>query len=292
MAHHSDRSAHTAHTAHTEPETLPPAVDLPVETCRVLGTRVGFTCEGPTAGLPLVLIHGVPGGAHDYRYLAPLLAESCRVYRLELPGFGTVVDADWPDYSPSGRASLVTAFTDALGVKEYAVLGHSAGGPAALATAALDHRRVRALILLASVGLRRHQGVPMPPTVLRGLMGLSHLPILRTLILRQARATYRKIRFPGSDRLSLRELRIHASHVTRYDFPFNRWAAATLRCPTLVAYAEDDHYLETAISEELIAAIPGARAARYATGGHNLQKTRARALAARILSLVGEQKPA
>ena len=80
----------------------------------VLGTELGFTDEGPAAALPVVTVAGVPGGVRDFRYLAPLLAERYRVLRLDLPGFGSVHDARWDDYSTSGRARLVAAFAEAM----------------------------------------------------------------------------------------------------------------------------------------------------------------------------------
>ncbi len=57
----------------------------------------------------------------------------------------------------------------------------------------------------------------------------------------------------------------------------------------LVAYARDDHMVETRISEELAAALPGARVLAFDSGGHNLQKTRAAELAqALVEELSGE----
>ena len=144
---------------------LPTPVDPPVETRAVLGTRVGYTSEGPSDGVPLLMVHGVPGNTRDFRYLAPLLAERCRVHRLELPGFGSNTRARWRDYSPWGRAELVLAFADAMGMELFAVLGHSIGGPVAILAAALRPERVAGLVAVASPGLRRHRGMFVSPRV-------------------------------------------------------------------------------------------------------------------------------
>ena len=45
--------------------------------------------------------------------------------------------------------------------------------------------------------------------------------------------------------------------------------------------------IEPAIPEELARRLPGARVIAFDEGGHNLQKTRARELAAAIRALVG-----
>jgi pimeloyl-ACP methyl ester carboxylesterase len=48
--------------------------------------------------------------------------------------------------------------------------------------------------------------------------------------------------------------------------------------PAFVAYARDDHLIETDLSEELARSLPGARVMVFDEGGHNLQKTRAEEL--------------
>jgi pimeloyl-ACP methyl ester carboxylesterase len=55
--------------------------------------------------------------------------------------------------------------------------------------------------------------------------------------------------------------------------------------PALVAYARDDHMIETSIAEELAASIPGARVLAFDDGGHNIQKTRADLLGAAIRAM-------
>lgn len=67
------------------------AADLPAPSDpvpRLISTVLGMvlvTEEGPAGG-PLVLCtHGTPGSRRDLRYLAPLLAERCRVVRVERP---------------------------------------------------------------------------------------------------------------------------------------------------------------------------------------------------------------
>ena len=47
----------------------------------------------------------------------------------------------------------------------------------------------------------------------------------------------------------------------------------------------DDHMIETEVTEELAAAVPGARVLAFDEGGHNIQKTRAVELGAAIRAL-------
>jgi pimeloyl-ACP methyl ester carboxylesterase len=269
-----------------ETPDLPEPSDPPVRFVSVLGTTVGYTEEGPTSGPRLLAVPGVPGGAPHFRYLAPVLAARLRVHRLELPGFGSNTGAVWHDYSPGGRAALVNGFAEAMGIRRFAVLGHSMGGPAAVATAALHPDRVTALALLASVGLRRHRGMVIPPPVARVLIELSRLPVLRGYMLRRVQAMYRKLGFPGTDELTPRLVRVHARHVAAMDFLRARTAARAVRCPAMVAWADDDPHIEPAIARELVDAIPKAEPVCFPTGGHDIQKFRAAELASVFLSLM------
>lgn len=61
------------------------------------GTQLHYISAG-TAGSPILLVHGWPETWWAFRKLIPLLAESHRVYALDLRGFGDSAngDAGWP----------------------------------------------------------------------------------------------------------------------------------------------------------------------------------------------------
>ncbi|RLB45589.1 MAG: hypothetical protein DRJ42_29605 [Deltaproteobacteria bacterium] len=266
---------------------LPSPVDAAVARYDVLGTQVGATSEGPEGTPAILMVHGVPGSTRDYRYLAPLLSRTLRVHRLDLPGYGAVRDAQWHDYSPDGRARLVVGVADALGLEEFAVVGHSMGGPAAIATAAMVPHRVTALIVLASVGVRRHRGMALSPAQAGVLRWAAGLPGVGRALLPKSRKIYRRMGFPNADTLTTRELRIDLANVMAIDFFAARRRAAAVRAPTLVAWAEDDRLVEPEIGQRLAVVIPDAETAAYPAGGHNIQKTRARELSEQITALVG-----
>jgi pimeloyl-ACP methyl ester carboxylesterase len=252
----------------------------------VLGTRVGTTTEGPEDAPAIFLVPGVPGTTRDYRYLAPLLSERLRVHRLDLPGYGSAAGASWHDYTPEGRARLVIAAADVLGAERFAVAGHSMGGPAAIATAAMVPHRITGLVTICSVGLRRHRGMALPPMGARALRHAATLPILGSAILRRSRKLYRKMRFPTADTMTRDELRRDLATVMGIDFLRARKRAEAVRAKALVAYALDDPLLEPEVEEELARTIPDAETAVYDTGGHNIQKHQARDLARRIIALL------
>jgi len=266
--------------------SLPEPVDAEVTLHDVLGTRVGATSEGPEGAPAVLLLHGVPGSTRDYRYLAPLLAPHLRVHRLDLPGYGAARDAVWHDYTPDGRARLIIALADAVGAERFAIAGHSMGGPAAIATAAMVPHRVSALIALASLGVRRHRGMLLPPAGAAALRHALGVPLLGGYLVAESKKAYRKMRFPTADTLSRRELEVDIENVMGIDFARARRRATSVRARTLVAWAEDDPMVEPTIGTELAAVIEGAETAAYPVGGHNIQKTQARDLARRILALL------
>ena len=100
----------------------------------------------------IVLVHGFGGDADRWLFTQQPLAESARVFAVDLPGHGQSTKAV-KDPSVTGMANTVIAFMDAVGITKARLIGHSLGGAIAL-RAALDHgARVTAIDLIAPAGL-------------------------------------------------------------------------------------------------------------------------------------------
>ncbi|GIF77868.1 alpha/beta fold hydrolase [Asanoa siamensis] len=90
--------------------------------------------------------HGTPNlGAPP----VPLLGEEIRWVSYDRPGYGTSTRTPGRDVSSAAR--YTTAIADLLGLDEFGVVGHSGGGPHALATAALLPDRVTAVVVGSSL---------------------------------------------------------------------------------------------------------------------------------------------
>jgi pimeloyl-ACP methyl ester carboxylesterase len=263
------------------PAPLPTSDPVPATLALPHGA-LAYVDEGPRDAPAVIAVHGIPGSIRDFRYLAPQLTAHVRFVRLELPGFGASTAADDAIDSLTGRARAVLAIADHLALRRFAILGHSMGGATALVLAGEHRDRVDHLLLIASVALSLHRGLGMTPGTYGLLARALGLPLVGPLLVRSAREEYRRRRFPGADDMDAAALRLQLRAIAATDFPRIRRLVAGALPETLLAYARDDHMIETWISEELARALPQARVVSFDEGGHNLQKTRAVELAAAI----------
>jgi pimeloyl-ACP methyl ester carboxylesterase len=97
------------------------------------------------AELAVVWFHGTPNLGEPPQPLFAAAAErGIRLVSYERPGYATSTERPGRDVASAARD--VAAVADALGIRRFAVLGHSGGGPHALACAALLPDRVVAAV--------------------------------------------------------------------------------------------------------------------------------------------------
>lgn len=119
-------------------------------------------------GMPFVLLHGGgPGASALANYRANLDAfEGYRLILPDQPGFGGSYrpsEADLDERSITEiTVDALTQVLDALGVHEYALLGNSLGGAAALGLAISQPERVKKLVLMAPGGGWLPTSTPLP----------------------------------------------------------------------------------------------------------------------------------
>lgn len=142
------------------------------ETARVNGLEMFYEVSGD--GEPLIVLHGAYMDVPSMGAIVPLLAETHRVYALEMQGHGRTPDIDRPITYPA-LADDVAAFMEAEGIERADVFGYSMGAGVGLQLAIRHPGKVDRLAL-ASVAFDARGWQPafaefiprMTPEMMRG----------------------------------------------------------------------------------------------------------------------------
>jgi len=112
--------------------------------------NIAYYEAGPSAGPPVVLLHGFPYDIHSYVDVAPMLAEAgCRVVVPYLRGYGPTRFRDAATPRSGEQAAIgadLLALMDALAIPRAVVAGYDWGGRAACVGAALWPERCAGLV--------------------------------------------------------------------------------------------------------------------------------------------------
>jgi pimeloyl-ACP methyl ester carboxylesterase len=92
-------------------------------------------------GPALILIHGLMGYSFSWRFTIPALAAHATVYAIDNLGAGLSTARDDMDCTIRATAERVLQFADALGIKDFDLLGTSHGGGVAIMMAAVCAER-------------------------------------------------------------------------------------------------------------------------------------------------------
>jgi pimeloyl-ACP methyl ester carboxylesterase len=111
--------------------------------------------SGPSAGEPVLLLHGWGSSARNMQAVAEALSASHRVYNLDLPGHGHSPAPPEPMGVPEHAALVARLLEEQVG-GPATLLGHSNGGRISLYMAGDDAMRhlVQRLILISPSGVR------------------------------------------------------------------------------------------------------------------------------------------
>jgi pimeloyl-ACP methyl ester carboxylesterase len=132
-------------------ETKPAEVTVPGgKILDLSGSALQVVDDGPRDASPIVLIHCFTCSINWWDRMRPLLTPSHRVIALDLLGHG---GSEKPDsgYSVPEQAELVAQVLSRLGVQDAEVVGHSLGGPVAIALAEQSPQLVDRLVLIDSI---------------------------------------------------------------------------------------------------------------------------------------------
>lgn len=141
-----------------------------------VGGREIHYVERPGDGVPVVMIHGLPGTHADFDRVLPHLA-GAHVISIDRPGFGWS-KGGWLPYQK--QIDLVHEMLTRMGLSPAILVGHSFGGTLALGVARRYPQDVAKMILVApgAGGTRSNTMDLLNAHYIR----FSQLPLLRTVI--------------------------------------------------------------------------------------------------------------
>ncbi|MGA8539310.1 MAG: alpha/beta fold hydrolase [Terriglobales bacterium] len=125
------------------------------------------------SGPPIILIHGLMGYAFSWRFTIPALAPHATIYAVDNLGAGLSPAREGIDCTVHATAKRVLQFADALGIRNFDLLGTSHGGGVAIMVASIcadrcaerNDRRLQRLILVAPVNPWSPHGKRFAPFV-------------------------------------------------------------------------------------------------------------------------------
>jgi pimeloyl-ACP methyl ester carboxylesterase len=272
------------------PAEMPPPgrrVELPDG----LGVNVIEKGEGP----PVVLVHGLPGSAYEWRNLQDELASrGRRVIAYDRVGYGR------SDGRPAGatydvddNAKDLLALLEALDLRDATVVGWSYGGATAIAAAKRDPSRIARLVLVGSAG----PGAPSnrPPALVRLLMSDPGLLWLRAVppAARGLRASVMNVAYSGQpipdwwmpvSNANFARPNTGRTYVGEMRAPGPRPGSEGLTLPMVIVHGDDDRLVPIAVGREHARRAPQAKLVVIAGGSHMLPVTHAPKLADEIVA--------
>jgi pimeloyl-ACP methyl ester carboxylesterase len=243
------------------------------------------------SGVPLLAVHG-SGGGHDQgmAFAAALAHQGIRV--IAMSRFGYLRTPMPADTSAAAQADAHVCLLDALGIRQAAVMGGSAGAPSALQMAIRHPDRVTALVLLVPLAykpaMQADSAPPLPAWVESTMLTLiesdflfwSALHVGRNPLIRTVLATPPELLsnvssseharvdamldniLPVSSRAAgLRSDSLVGKHLVAAPLE-------SISARTLVISARDDGYGTYASAKYNADRIPGAKFIGFETGGH------------------------
>jgi pimeloyl-ACP methyl ester carboxylesterase len=265
-------------------------------TTLVRNKRMGLSyLEGGT-GVPIVLLHGIPGSAFSWAAVGERLARRHRVVIPDLSGFGSS-DRPATDYYLEGQARHVRALLGSFDIGDFVLGGHDFGGPVALTMQRLFPKLpIRALVLSAT-NLFTDTYIPPPLRLARvpvlGAFAFAALAGNRLgLRLMYQSATRRKREVPWKHfrrhlTRSCVDLTRRIFHRSLADLKANYGAIEAwlprVDVPTLVLWGDRDPFFDVSVGLRSHRAIPGSILRVLEDTGHFVPEERPVDVAKEIL---------
>ncbi len=264
------------------------------------GTVVHLRDEGPRDGFPVLLLHGSNASLQTWEPWVQRLTPKYRVISFDFPAHGLSGPVPSRDYSGPAYVGITEMVVAHLGLTRFAIGGNSMGGGVAWRYAVKNPDKVKALILIDSVG-QPEPGNSSPPLGFQ----LVKIPVLRDLL---ASVLPRSMIDKSLHQTVAVQSVVTPAMVDRYwellRYPGNRAATMdrfagyrraadtsglkTFTAPTLILWGREDHLIPVSSADWFSHQLPNARVTILDHVGHiPMEEAPDRALAP-VLDLLGQ----
>ena len=260
--------------------------------------------EGP----PILLVHGLPGTAYDWRALVDELASrGFRVIAYDRVGYGhsDPRPEDEP-HSMSQNVAEMEALVRALELEDPTIVGWSYGGAMAFTSAMGDTPPMKRLVLVGTGGPSSDDETPPegPPGFIRFLYSdpvlawRARVPPITSGLIQAATeqafsgGTYPDWWLPGVAANFSRWETVRAYKGEMFHpIEAEGFDPQKLTTPTLLIHGDDDRLAPVSISQYLVSVFPNAEALFIEGGSHMLPVTHAELLADVIATFAAGDSP-
>lgn len=233
----------------------PAIAQSPVATPRL---QMHFRSHGDPAGMPLLFLHGGFASSRWWEPLFELLPSEFNAVAPDLRGCGCT-DKPAAGYAIDSQAADVAAFVETLGLRDFDIVAHAAGGAVAIEYLLAHPDHARSLVLVDSVPI---EGVFTP---LEAIALLDRMQTDRAL-LREALTLLAPALAASADPLFAMLVEDAAAmapaaftEVAVALGQWNRFAdARALTLPTLLLWGDQDPIVTREAMTRTLVAIPGA----------------------------------
>ena len=246
------------------------------------GMRFHYLEWGSPDSPPMLLLHGFAQTCHSWDFVALGFSGDYRVIALDQRGHG---DSDWApdgDYSPETQQRDIAGVVDALGLRDFTLMGLSMGGRNSFTYAANNPGKVKALVIVDAGPQNMRQGTQNIRDFVQQEDELDSVDAFVERVLKyNPRRSPEQLR--GSLMHNLKQLP-SGKWTWKYDKALRRpgrrmgsdpetekrlWGyLAQIQCPTLVVRGGASDIIALDTADKMQAAIPGCRQATIEGAGH------------------------
>jgi pimeloyl-ACP methyl ester carboxylesterase len=245
------------------------------------GLKLHYLDWGTAGKTPMLLLHGLRGHSHSWDDLSAAMCQEFHVLALDQRGRG---ESDWAlegDYSTDAFVADLAAFSDALNLDSFVLIGHSMGGRNSIAFTSKYPAKVQKLVVV-DIGpvvdpkggeriVREIKAVPEEFDSFEDIfqyMNKQNRFASEAVLRRRLRYASKEMpngKFGWRYDLAIREERRRGTGAAPPDLN-PAWQG--IKCPTLVVRGVESDLLSPQAAKQMIEAIPNSQLVEVQKSGH------------------------